>query len=117
MLISSLRAARAFVPRQAFGSQLRGLHHKIVLVGGGTGSVTVASQLQRAFAVEGRALGPGDLAIIEPAKTHYCEFLEHVKWVGDTIEANTAFETFFQTSQDGLWSGQVWPRLRRWSVR
>ncbi|GAA5988455.1 hypothetical protein JCM10908_003574 [Rhodotorula pacifica] len=44
--------------------------HKFVVVGGGTAGVTVAAQLQRAFAAEGRALNEGDIAIVEPAKTH-----------------------------------------------
>lgn len=50
-----------------------GGRHKFVVVGGGTAGVTVAAQLQRAFAAEGRALNEGDVAIVEPAKTHHCE--------------------------------------------
>jgi NADH dehydrogenase FAD-containing subunit len=50
--------------------------HKFVVVGGGTAGVTVAAQLQRAFAAEGRPLNEGDIAIVEPAKTHHCELEE-----------------------------------------
>jgi hypothetical protein len=70
-MFSSSLLARAQARRPAFG--FRGLHFKVVFVGGGTGSVTVAAQLQRAFAIEKRALGPGDLAIVEGARKHYCE--------------------------------------------
>lgn len=50
--------------------------HKIVVVGGGTAGVTVAAQLQRAFAAEKRPLNEGDIAIVEPAKTHHCAFVQ-----------------------------------------
>lgn len=49
-------------------------HSKILVVGGGTAGTTVASQLKRAFYQEGRALGDKDITIVEPAKTHHCEF-------------------------------------------
>ena len=39
-------------------------HHKIVIVGGGTGGITVASRLAR-------ALAQPDIAIVEPSDRHY----------------------------------------------
>ncbi|NUQ77057.1 MAG: NAD(P)/FAD-dependent oxidoreductase [Polyangiaceae bacterium] len=38
-------------------------HHKIVIIGGGTGGITVAARLARA--------GEADIAIIEPSEKHY----------------------------------------------
>ncbi|GAA5932512.1 hypothetical protein JCM1841_000233 [Sporobolomyces salmonicolor] len=63
--------ARSVVPTRSFVRYASSGHPKILVVGGGTGGVTVAAQLQRAFKAEGRALGEGDIAIIEPAKTHH----------------------------------------------
>ncbi|GAA5901040.1 hypothetical protein JCM5296_007293 [Sporobolomyces johnsonii] len=62
--------ARSAVPTRSF-VRYASSSPKILIVGGGTGGVTVAAQLQRAFKAEGRALGEGDIAIIEPAKTHH----------------------------------------------
>lgn len=48
--------------------------HKVVIVGGGTAGISVAAQLERAFAAENRPLNEGDIAIVEPANTHHCAF-------------------------------------------
>jgi len=41
----------------------KGLHHKVVIIGGGTAGITVAARLRRA--------GETDVAIIEPSENHY----------------------------------------------
>ncbi|GAA6019710.1 hypothetical protein JCM10207_009238 [Rhodosporidiobolus poonsookiae] len=46
-------------------------HAKFLIVGGGTGGVAVAAQLQRAFAAEKRPLKAGEIAIVEPAQEHH----------------------------------------------
>ncbi|GAA5970237.1 hypothetical protein JCM11641_001631 [Rhodosporidiobolus odoratus] len=46
-------------------------YSKYLIVGGGTAGVSVAAQLQRAFAAEKRPLGQGDIAIVEPAQVHH----------------------------------------------
>ncbi|BGP43989.1 hypothetical protein JCM10449v2_008046 [Rhodotorula kratochvilovae] len=71
MLAAAARAPRAFVPSRAFARLASTSSHKFVVVGGGTAGVTVAAQLQRAFAAEKRPLSEGDIAIIEPAQTHH----------------------------------------------
>ncbi|BGP20809.1 hypothetical protein JCM10213_001313 [Rhodosporidiobolus nylandii] len=48
-----------------------GQHARFLVVGGGTGGVSVAAQLQRAFAAEKRPLREGDIAIVEPAQQHH----------------------------------------------
>lgn len=51
-------------PHQAAAEQAtRTLRHRIVIVGGGTAGITVAARLRRA--------GQSDVAIVEPAETHY----------------------------------------------
>ncbi|GAA5851813.1 hypothetical protein JCM8547_000064 [Rhodosporidiobolus lusitaniae] len=65
---STVQATRAFA-RAA--STSAGQHAKFLIVGGGTGGVSVAAQLQRAFAAEKRPLKDGDIAIVEPAQTHH----------------------------------------------
>lgn len=50
-------------------------HAKFLVVGAGTGGISVAAQLQRAFAAEKRPLKEGDIAIIEPSQVHHCELL------------------------------------------
>lgn len=47
--------------------------HKIVIVGAGTAGLTVATQLQRAFAAERRPLAADDIALVDPAKLHHCK--------------------------------------------
>ncbi|GAA5828581.1 hypothetical protein JCM11251_000862 [Rhodosporidiobolus azoricus] len=46
-------------------------HAKFLVVGGGTGGISVAAQLQRAFAAEKRPLQEGDIAIVEPSQVHH----------------------------------------------
>lgn len=62
------RRARRVSPRAWYGiCTLVGVmskHHKIVIVGGGTGGICVAARLAR-------ALGDADIAIIEPSDRHY----------------------------------------------
>lgn len=41
----------------------KGLHHRIVIIGGGTAGITVAARLRRA--------GQDDIAVIEPSAMHY----------------------------------------------
>lgn len=48
------------------------LHHRIVIVGGGTAGITVAAQLEKAYKSEKRPLNKGDIAIIEPSELHHC---------------------------------------------
>lgn len=71
-------ARRAPIPSTAsllrrHASTAPSTHHKIVIVGGGTAGLTVASQLQRAFKAEKRPLKDGDIAILDPADVHHCE--------------------------------------------
>lgn len=40
-----------------------GTHHKIVVVGGGSAGISVAARLRRA--------GETDVAVVDPATTHY----------------------------------------------
>ncbi|KAF9219573.1 FAD/NAD(P)-binding domain-containing protein [Gyrodon lividus] len=46
-------------------------HHKILVVGGGSGGIAVAAQLRIAFQARGQALGAGDIAIVDPAQSHH----------------------------------------------
>lgn len=52
------------------------LHHRIVIVGGGTAGVTVAAQLEKAYKSEKRPLNKGDIAIIEPSELHHCRLIK-----------------------------------------
>jgi NADH dehydrogenase FAD-containing subunit len=60
---------------RSYATHASGQHAKFLVVGGGSAGVAVAAQLQRAFAAEKRPLREGDLAIIEPASEHHCEFV------------------------------------------
>ncbi|GAA6043003.1 hypothetical protein JCM8097_003883 [Rhodosporidiobolus ruineniae] len=62
-------ALRAFTRSAASAAQAN--HAKFLVIGGGTAGVSVAAQLQRAFAAEKRPLSDGDIAIVEPAKEHH----------------------------------------------
>lgn len=44
-------------------AEAKGLHHKVVIIGGGSAGITVAARLRRA--------GETDVAIIEPSENHY----------------------------------------------
>lgn len=75
MLAAATRPAvllRTPAPARPFARFASTHQHKVVIVGGGTAGVSVAAQLERAFAAEGRALKEGDIAIVEPAQTHHC---------------------------------------------
>ncbi|BGO96174.1 hypothetical protein NBRC10512_006673 [Rhodotorula toruloides] len=74
MLAAATRPAvllRTPAPARPFARFASTHQHKVVIVGGGTAGVSVAAQLERAFAAEGRALKEGDIAIVEPAQTHH----------------------------------------------
>ncbi|EJU05743.1 sulfide-quinone oxidoreductase [Dacryopinax primogenitus] len=45
-------------------------HHKILVVGGGSGGLSVANQVYNRFKEEGKALGDGDVAIVDAAEWH-----------------------------------------------
>ncbi|ORY47103.1 FAD/NAD(P)-binding domain-containing protein [Leucosporidium creatinivorum] len=51
--------------------RLASTHHRFLIVGGGTAGTTVAAQLQRAFKSEGRALGEGEVAVVDGAEKHH----------------------------------------------
>jgi hypothetical protein len=55
--------------------RLASSHHKFLIVGAGTAGTTVAAQLRRAFDAEGRALGEGEVALVDKAERHHCELL------------------------------------------
>lgn len=58
-------------------------HHRVLVVGGGTGGITVAARLLRAR--------PGlDLAIVEPADTHYYQPLWTLVGAGEVSSESTA---------------------------
>lgn len=57
-------------------------HHHIVIVGGGTGGITVAARLRRA--------GEHDVAVIDPAVTHYYQPLWTLVGGGCSTMAKTA---------------------------
>ncbi|KAJ6547523.1 hypothetical protein B0H19DRAFT_1166095 [Mycena capillaripes] len=44
---------------------------KIVVIGGGSGGLSVANQIYNRFKASGKSLNPGDVAIIDPADNHY----------------------------------------------
>lgn len=44
----------------------KSVHHRVVRIGGGNGGISVAARLQR-------AMNGLDVAIIDPATTHYCQ--------------------------------------------
>lgn len=61
-------------------STLKKLHHRIVIIGGGTAGITLAARLARA--------GQTDMAIIEPSRTHFYQPM----WTlvaGGVVGANT----------------------------
>lgn len=74
MLSTASRVPRTLAPAaiRAFARNASTSAHRFVVVGAGTAGVTVAAQLQRAFAAEKRPLSDGDIAIIDPAATHHC---------------------------------------------
>ncbi|KAJ3834611.1 sulfide-quinone oxidoreductase [Lentinula raphanica] len=45
--------------------------YKIVVVGAGSGGLSVANQIYDRFAAAGKALNPGDIAIVDAAEYHY----------------------------------------------
>ena len=49
--------------------------HQVVIIGGGTGGITVAARLKRA--------GLADVALIEPGDTHYYQPL----WIWSEVDA------------------------------
>ncbi|KAJ6496638.1 hypothetical protein C8R47DRAFT_1114910 [Mycena vitilis] len=44
---------------------------KVLVVGGGSGGLSVANQIYDRFRAAGKPLNPGDVAIIDPAENHY----------------------------------------------
>jgi len=61
---------------------------KILVVGGGTGGLTVANQIYNKFKREGKGLADGDIAILDNAHYHYYQ----PGWtlVGGGLKANTS---------------------------
>jgi len=59
------------------------LHHQVVVVGGGTGGITVSARLRR-------ALADSDVAIVEPEQTHYYQPLWTLVGGGVGTVADTA---------------------------
>ncbi|WWC57949.1 uncharacterized protein I303_100484 [Kwoniella dejecticola CBS 10117] len=44
--------------------------HKVVVIGGGAGGLAAANQIYNAFKAQGKALGDGDVAIVDANKNH-----------------------------------------------
>ncbi|KAF7338328.1 Pyr-redox-2 domain-containing protein [Mycena venus] len=69
-------AARARLPRH-LGARLASStsdapdKFKILVIGGGSGGLSVANQIYNRFKAAGKALNPGDVAIVDPADNHY----------------------------------------------
>ncbi|KAJ7046741.1 sulfide-quinone oxidoreductase [Mycena alexandri] len=68
-------AAARLQPRR-FGTRLASsasevAKYKIVVVGGGSGGLSVANQIYNRFRAAGKPLNPRDVAIIDPADNHY----------------------------------------------
>ena len=70
-------------------------HHKILIIGGGTGGIAVASQLQK-------ELPEPDIAVLEPADTHY--YQPGWTFVGGGI---------FRKEETARLMGDVIPRARQ----
>lgn len=66
MKITSARQLRTLLVQinRKYSSKTDTAHYKVVVAGGGAGGCAVAARAVR-------ALGPGNVAVIEPAKTHY----------------------------------------------
>lgn len=73
-------------------------HHKIVIVGGGTGGITVAARLAR-------ALQAPDIAIIEPSDKHYYQPLWTLVGGGEATK-----ETTVRAEADYIPAGATWIR-------
>lgn len=71
----ALRSSRA-AHNSKSGVRYASTHHRILIVGAGTGGTTVASQLRKAFKAEGRPLKDGELALVDKAEKHHCEYLK-----------------------------------------
>jgi len=71
-------------------------HHKILIIGGGTGGIAVASQLQK-------ELADPDIAILEPADTHY--YQPGWTFVGGGI---------FRKEETARSMGEIIPRGTHW---
>lgn len=76
------------------------LHHKIVIVGGGTGGITVAARLSR-------ALKTPDIAIIEPSDRHYYQPLWTLVGGGAATKESTV-----RAEADLIPPGATWIRDR-----
>ncbi|KAF9237139.1 FAD/NAD(P)-binding domain-containing protein [Melanogaster broomeanus] len=97
-------------------------HHKIIVVGvGGAGGIAVAAQIRNAFKAKGQTLGAGDIAIIDPAQSHYYMITSVVATgLKVNFSAISGLETALQQSDSGVRSiysydtvDKVWGDIHR----
>ncbi|XP_053398463.1 sulfide:quinone oxidoreductase, mitochondrial-like [Mercenaria mercenaria] len=84
-MTTSARALRTLVVQvtRKYSSTADKVHYKVVVAGGGAGGCAVAARVSR-------ALGPGNVAVIEPAKYHYYQPLWTLVGAGIKTVAQTA---------------------------
>lgn len=54
-----------------FASTAAKSHHKVLVVGAGSGGLSVANQIYNRFKKGGQALGEGDVAVVDGAEWHH----------------------------------------------
>ncbi|KAH7889732.1 FAD/NAD(P)-binding domain-containing protein [Phlebopus sp. FC_14] len=72
----AIRSHMTLLPRRSFkparwASTRSKDSFKVVVVGGGSGGLTVANQIFNRFKAAGKALNPGDVAVLDAADYHY----------------------------------------------
>jgi len=68
---SSARLLRQAVRHARFASSATKDKFKVVVIGGGSGGLSVANQIYNRFLAAGKPLSPGDIVVLDEAQFHY----------------------------------------------